>query len=89
MTDFTAADAIGMFGAALIVIVYLLLQVERIDSRSVSFSAINALGAAGIIFSLYYKFNLSAFVIEAFWLAISLYGLYRALRYRHQRSAQG
>jgi hypothetical protein len=38
--------------------------------------------SSGIIFSLFYEFNLSAFAIEMFWLVISLYGVFRALRLR-------
>lgn len=79
---YLVADGIGLFGAALIVLAYLLLQTGRLDSLSLSFSIINALGAAGILFSLFFKFNLSAFAIESFWLVISLYGMYRALRVR-------
>ena len=77
------ADGIGLFGAALIVVAYFLLQTGLIDSLSLSFSVINALGASGILFSRFYEFNLSAFAIESFWLAISLYGIYRALRIRN------
>ena len=66
------ADGVGLFGAALIVVAYFLLQTGRLDSLSLSFSVINALGASGILFSLFYEFNLSAFAIESFWLAISL-----------------
>lgn len=74
------ADAAGVVGAALIVLAYLLLQLGRLDPRSVLYSAANALGAAAILFSLWLDFNLGAFVIEAFWLLISLYGIGRALR---------
>ena len=80
--DYLLADGIGMLGAALIVIAYFLLQTGRLDSLSLSFSVVNGLGAAGILFSLFYEFNLSAFAIESFWLVISLYGIYRALRVR-------
>jgi len=80
--DYLLADGIGMLGAALIVIAYFLLQTGRLDSLSLSFSVVNGLGAAGILFSLFYEFNLSAFAIESFWLVISLYGIYRALRAR-------
>lgn len=75
-----------MLGAALIVITYFLLQVGRLNPRSLSFSVANGLGASGIIFSLFFKFNLSAFVIELFWLVISLYGMFRALRPRNTLS---
>lgn len=80
--NITLADAVGMSGAAIIVLAYLYLQIGRLDPRSLAFSAINALGAAGILFSLKYEFNLSAFAIEVFWLVISLYGVVRVLRKR-------
>lgn len=79
MPEFTFADGIGMLGATFIVMAYFFLQTGRLDSRSLTFSLANALGAAGIIFSLLYDFNLSALVIESFWLVISLYGVVRAL----------
>lgn len=75
-------DGVGILGAALIVAAYWLLQVGRLDSRSLSFSIVNGLGASGILYSLIFDFNLSAFAIESFWLVISLYGIYRALRLR-------
>ena len=82
MSEITIANGVGMLGAALIVITYFLLQIGRLDSLSLTFSVANGLGAAGIIFSLFYEFNLSAFAIESFWLAISLFGVFRALRIR-------
>lgn len=82
MLTVTIADVFGLVGAALIVVAYLMLQVGRMDARSVSYSALNGAGAAAILVSLYYDFNLGAFVIEAFWLAISLYGLLRAFAAR-------
>lgn len=83
MFQITFADGIGMIGAALIVGSYFLLQIGRLDSRSLPYSVANALGASGIILSLLYDFNLSAFAIESFWLAISLYGIFRAFRIRN------
>ena len=64
---------------ASIVATYFLLQVGKIESRSLAYSVVNGLGASAILFSLYFDFNLSAFAIEAFWLMISIYGVYRAL----------
>ena len=86
MSELTIADGIGMLGAALIVVTYFLLQIGRLDSLSLSFSVANGLGASGIIFSLLYEFNLSAFAIELFWLAISLYGVFRTLGIRNSLS---
>ena len=50
-----------------------------------SYSVANAAGSSAILFSLFYDFNLSAFVIESFWLAISLYGVFRAVRSRRSQ----
>jgi hypothetical protein len=82
MTAAVIADVAGMLGALLIVIAYFLLQAQRLDPRSLSYSVINGLGAAGIIGSLLFEFNLSAFALESFWLAISLWGIFRAVRLR-------
>jgi len=68
-------DAVGGLGAALIVLTYLLLLLERLDARGLGYSFLNGSGAALVIFSLMYEFNLSAFLIELFWLLISLLGL--------------
>ena len=83
------ADGIGLVGAAMIVIAYFLLQTGRVDSLSLSFSIVNALGAAAILVSLLYEFNLGAFAIESFWLIISVYGMYRALQSRKALGPSG
>lgn len=82
LLDVAIADAVGMMGAALIVVAYFLLQTGRLEAHSLSYSVANGLGASAILFSLLFEFNLSAFAIEVFWLAISLYGVSRALRAR-------
>jgi len=48
---------------------------EKISSRSFVYSLTNAAGALLVLISLCFQFNLSAFIIEFFWLIISLYGL--------------
>lgn len=78
----TLPDLIGLLGVALILIAYFALQTERIAAEDWRFSAINGLGAILIMISLYYTFNLASFVIEIFWLMISLYGLWKAWRRR-------
>jgi len=78
-------EFIGTLGAALIVVTYLLIQLRRIDVSDVRYSVLNATGAALILYSLTVDFNLSAFVIEAFWLLISLVGIIQVLRERSRR----
>ena len=72
-------DFIGNVGVFLILLSYFLLQLEKIDPKSLGYSVMNGLGALLICFSLYFDFNLSAFIIESCWFAISLFGLYRAM----------
>ena len=71
-------DFLGNVGVLLILLSYLLLQMKKIKSQSMYYSLMNATGALLILVSLYYNFNLSAFVMEIFWLLISLYGLWQS-----------
>ena len=75
-------DFIGNIGIVFILGSYLLLQMDRVSAADWRYSAANGLGAALILFSLYFAFNLSAFLIEAAWLLISLFGLVKAFRSR-------
>ncbi len=68
-------DIIGSVGVAIIILTYVLLQTERLKSESLLYSVLNGLGAGLIVFSLFYSFNFSAFVVEALWVLISLYGI--------------
>ena len=88
ISNLSGFDAAGFIGVVLIIIAYLLLQLEKLPSSSPRYSLLNAAGALLIIVSLIYKFNLSAFIVEAFWFLISLLGLWRSLasRKKLQRS---
>lgn len=76
------SDIVGGVGVAIIVVTYLGLQIEKLDAQTYSYSVANILGAVCIIVSLMVNFNLSAFIIEIFWLAISFFGLWRVYRKR-------
>ena len=73
-------DVFGIAGVILLVITYLLLQVNRLQSAGLLYSLLNAIGASLIILSLLANFNLSAFLMEAFWVLISLIGVVRYMR---------
>ncbi|HEY8186173.1 MAG TPA: hypothetical protein VIF64_08895 [Pyrinomonadaceae bacterium] len=77
--DYSWFDVIGNVGVLLMVIAYLLLQLEKMSSSGISYLLLNTVGAVFVIISLLFRFNLSAFLMEAFWLLISLYGLTRSL----------
>lgn len=81
----TLYNILGIIGVILILSTYALLQAERIDPRSARYSAANASGAALILVSLYFDFNLSAALIEGAWLVISLLGLIKAFRTKRTR----
>jgi hypothetical protein len=72
-------DILGTVGVAVIVLTYVLLQLERIRSDQLSYSLLNAAGALLILLSLYYSFNLPSFIVEFFWLLISLFGVAKYL----------
>ena len=72
-------DLVGNAGVVSIVTAYLLMQVGRLDGRSLVFSSFNAVGAALIIVSLVVEFNMSAMLMEVAWLLISLIGIVRGL----------
>lgn len=75
-------DYVGTTGVFIILVAYFLLQTERLASASLVYSVLNLLGAVLITVSLVYDFNFSAFVIEIFWIALSLYGIARWYRLR-------
>jgi predicted membrane protein len=76
--NFHLFDMIGFIGVLLIIIAYLLLQLDKLPSSSPRYSLLNAAGALLIIVSLIFAFNLSAFIVEVFWFLISLLGLWRS-----------
>lgn len=73
-------DAVGSLGVAVIIAVYFLLQLGRMNVQQLAFSLLNCIGASLILVSLVFEFNLAAFTIEAFWVLISLFGVYRVMR---------
>ncbi len=75
-------DLVGNVGVGLIVLAYLALQIERMSARDLSYSVLNAVGAGLILVSLSSDFNLSAAIIEVFWIGISLIGIFKAARAR-------
>lgn len=75
--DYAWYDVVGNVGVLCVVGSYLALQVERLDSRGLAYSLINAAGALALMISLSFDFNLSSMIIECFWLAISMVGLCR------------
>lgn len=82
MTSLNWYDWAGLIGVALILFAYLLLQAGRLRGDALPHQLLNAAGALLILLSLLYAFNLSAFLMELAWLAVSIYGMVRGRRRR-------
>ena len=78
-------NIVGTIGVATIVITYLLLQTGRLRSDSLYYSLMNGVGAVLILISLYFEFNFPSFVVEFFWLLISLFGIAKYFWQGHDR----
>lgn len=68
-------DILGTVGVGIIILTYILLQIEKVRSEHLLYSLLNAAGAALILVSLYHDFNFPSFIVEFFWLLISLFGI--------------
>lgn len=79
-------DFVGNIGVVIIVVAYLLLQLDRIKSSDLAYSVLNAVGASLIVASLIVDFNLSALLMEVFWVLISFIGIGRHFRLKTIRS---
>ena len=73
-------NACGLFGMGLFLIVYALLQTGKLSVADIRYCFGNCAGAVLILISLWHDWNLSAFLLEVAWLAISLYGIFRYYR---------
>jgi hypothetical protein len=79
-------DIIGLVGVGLIILAYILLQAERVKHSSLLYLGANGLGAGLVLFTLYFDFNLASAVVEGFWVAVSVYGVWRSRRTKPEAS---
>jgi len=77
MDNFDVFQIIGFIGMVFIIYAYFLLQIGKYDSKSLEFQYINLVGAILLLISLCVHFNLGSFIIEVFWIIITLYGIYK------------
>lgn len=71
------AEAAGVFGVLLILIAYAGAQVGRLEPRAWPALVLNLVGAVLILWSLSFRFNLAAVLMEGAWALVALYGLGR------------
>ncbi len=68
----------GTAGAALVIAAYFANQRGRLKSDDWPFPLANLVGSLMIMLTLVTAWNFSLAVIESFWAAISVYGLFRS-----------
>ena len=79
-------DFLGNLGVIVLIVTYLMLQLNKLSSDGLAYSVLNAVGASLIVISLLFDFNLSALLMEVFWVLISFVGIYRYFRLKALRS---
>ncbi len=79
-------DLVGNIGVVILIIAFLMLQLDKLPSNGLAYSLMNAIGASLIVVSLLFDFNLSALLMEVFWVLISCLGIYRYFRLKALRS---
>ena len=79
-------DFLGNVGVVILMVAYLMLQLNKLRSQDLAYSLLNAIGAGLIVLSLLVNFNLSALLMEVFWVLISFVGIYRYFRLKAIRS---
>ena len=82
---YIAALVLGNIGVAMLVIMYLLLQVGKVEATDLKYSLINLLGSCLIGVSLIFRFNIPSAAIEVCWALFSIIGIIRWLRRRHKK----
>lgn len=78
---------IGFVGMAFVVIAYLLLQVNKYTIKSLQYQLLNLVGAILLLISLFVHFNLGSFIIEVFWIVITLYGIFVNIKSKKKKKA--
>jgi predicted membrane protein len=67
--------AISMIGMACVVFAYFAIERGWLDNKNIKLYVINLIGALLLLISLLINFNLGSFIIEIFWIIISMMGI--------------
>ena len=73
-------DWVGIAGTMMVLGAFFLLQAGKVSGTGLPYQLLNLFGAGGVLVSLLGQFNVSVFVLEVVWMAISVYGIARTLR---------
>jgi hypothetical protein len=79
MISSLAADIVGLIGSVLFIGAFIYANMSP-SMNKILFNIFNLIGAVFLLISLSVNFNLAAFVLEAAWMMIAIFGLVSALR---------
>lgn len=79
---------IGFVGMAFVVFAYLLLQMDKYTIRSIQYQLLNLVGAILLLISLFVHFNLGSFIIEVFWIGITIYGIAKNIKEKKNKKKE-
>ena len=77
-------DWVGIAGTLMVLAAFFLLQAGRLTGTGLVYQLLNLFGAGGVLVSLLGQFNVSVFLLEAVWVAISAYGIVRSVKARNR-----
>ena len=75
IAELTIIDWVGVLGSLLIAGAYLAVSRGWVDARKPGFNLLNLSGALLILFSLWYRPNAGAILIEVLWVGIAIAAL--------------
>jgi hypothetical protein len=77
-----AVEIVGWAGAVLILLAYLLLSAGKFTGQSLTYQAMNVLGAVGFVINGWWHQALPSAVLNILWLGIGVFASWRILKRR-------
>ena len=77
--DLAWNDRIGLAGTLMALLAFFLLQAGRLSGTGIVYQLLNLFASCGVLISLFGQFNVSVFLLECAWGAISLFGIARTI----------
>jgi hypothetical protein len=77
-----AVEIVGWAGAVLILLAYLLLSAGKFTGQSLTYQAMNVVGAAGFVINGWWHRALPSAVLNILWLGIGVFASWRILKRR-------